>query len=103
MLVKKKFSELLNGHTVAECLDPVVSISGACNQSRQDKGYENSEMSGDRLDQDVLGDEVEDFCHFGLKSNSSCDKEIKTRMGKANTVFGRLLRIWKSNGFIQWM
>src|SRR6218665_3234037 len=33
-----------------------------------------------------------------MSSNSSCDKEIKTRMGKANGVFGRLEKIWKSNG-----
>src|SRR6218665_117688 len=33
-----------------------------------------------------------------MSSNSSCDKEIKTRMGKANAVFRRLEKIWKSNG-----
>jgi len=30
--------------------------------------------------------------------SSSCNKEIKTWMGKENTVFGRLERIWKSTG-----
>ena len=45
-------------------------------------------------------EEVEDFCYLGsvMSSNSSCDKEIKIRMGKANAVFGRLERIWKING-----
>jgi len=40
-------------------------------------------------------EEVEDFCYLGsvMSSNSSCDKEINTRMGKANAVFGRLERI----------
>ena len=32
-----------------------------------------------------------------MSSNSGWDKEIKTRIGKANTVFGRLEEIWKSN------
>jgi len=50
--------------------------------------------------EEVPIEEVEDFCYLGsvMSSNSSCDKEIKTRMGKANAVFGRLERIWKSNG-----
>ena len=45
-------------------------------------------------------EKVEDFCYLGsvMSSNSSCDKEIKTRMGKANAIFGRLEKIWKSNG-----
>src|SRR6218665_2884662 len=45
-------------------------------------------------------EKVEDFFYFGsvMSSNSSCDKEIKTRMGKANAIFGRLEKIWKSNG-----
>src|SRR6218665_1895707 len=45
-------------------------------------------------------EEVEDFCYLGsvMSSNSNCDKEIKTHMGKANAVFGRLEKIWKSNG-----
>jgi len=36
-------------------------------------------------------EEVEDFCYLGsvMSSNSSCDKEINTRMGKANAVFER--------------
>ena len=41
---------------------------------------------------------VEDFCYLGsvMSDNSSCDKDIKTRLGKANSVFGRLDSIWKS-------
>src|SRR6218665_3166844 len=50
--------------------------------------------------EEVSIEEVDDFCYLGsvMSSNSSCDKEIKTRMGKANAVFGRLEKIWKSNG-----
>src|SRR6218665_4104195 len=55
-------------------------------------------------DRIVIGEvpieKVEDFCYLGsvTSSKSSCDKEIKTHMGKANAVFGRLEKIWKSNG-----
>ena len=31
-----------------------------------------------------------------IASDGSCEKEIKTRLGKANAVFGRLASIWKS-------
>jgi len=39
-------------------------------------------------------EEVEDLYYLGsvMSLNNSCDKEIKTRMGKANAVFGRLER-----------
>jgi len=33
-----------------------------------------------------------------LTADSSCDKEIRIRIGKANAAFGRLEKIWKSNG-----
>ena len=35
---------------------------------------------------------VEDFCHLGsfVTNNSSCDKDCKIRIGKANSVFKRL-------------
>ena len=41
---------------------------------------------------------LEDFCYLGsvMSDNSSCDKNIKTRLRKANSVFGRLNTIWKS-------
>jgi len=50
--------------------------------------------------EEVPIEEVEDFCYLRsvMSSNSICDKEIKTRMGKANAVFGSLEKIWKSNG-----
>jgi len=31
-----------------------------------------------------------------ISYNSICDKDIETRLGKANSVFGRLNAIWKS-------
>ena len=45
-------------------------------------------------------DVVDDFCYLGstLAADSSCDKEIRIRIGKANAAFGRLEKIWKSNG-----
>jgi len=45
-------------------------------------------------------DTVEDFCYLGsvISNNSSCDKEIRTRLGKASSVFGRLNSIWKDKG-----
>ena len=38
-------------------------------------------------DRIVIDEEVKDFCYLVslMSSNSSCDKEIKTRMGKANS------------------
>jgi len=41
---------------------------------------------------------VEEFCYLGsvISDNGSCDKDIKTRLGKANSVFGRLNNIWKN-------
>jgi len=53
---------------------------------------EGSIMTGGQL-----VETVEEFCYLGsvISENSSCDKEIKTRLGKANSVFGRLNTIWK--------
>jgi len=51
----------------------------------------------------IGGNEIETvdaFCYLGsiLTDYSSCDKEIKARIGKANVAFGKLEKIWKSNG-----
>ena len=42
-------------------------------------------------------EELEEFSYLRsvLSSKSSCGKEIRTRIGKANTTFGRLNNIWK--------
>ena len=41
---------------------------------------------------------VEDFCYLGsyLSRTGNCDKECLIRIGKAASVFGRLVNIWKS-------
>ena len=41
---------------------------------------------------------VEDFCYLGsyLSRTGNCDKECMIRIGKAASVFGRLMNIWKS-------
>jgi len=41
---------------------------------------------------------VEDFCYLGsyLSRTGNCDKERMIRIGKAASVFGRLVNIWKS-------
>jgi len=43
---------------------------------------------------------VNEFCYLGsiIQDDSSCDKNIRARLGKANGVFGRLTNIWKDNG-----
>ena len=57
------------------------------------------ELSCDELFGNPI-EEVEDFCYLYsvLSSNSSCDKEIKIRTGKANAWFRRLEKIWKNKG-----
>jgi len=41
---------------------------------------------------------VENFCYLAsyLSSNSSCDKDCLTTIGKVNSVFGRLKAVWKN-------
>ena len=41
---------------------------------------------------------VKDFCYLGsyLSRTGNCDKEFMIRIGKAASVFGRLVNIWKS-------
>ena len=43
-------------------------------------------------------EEVHDFCYLGsmISDDSSCNKDIKSRLGKANSTFGRLNNIWKN-------
>jgi hypothetical protein len=53
----------------------------------KDKGHVM--VGGQRLET------VAEFCYLGsvISDNSSCDKDIKTRLGKTNSVFGRLNNI----------
>jgi len=41
---------------------------------------------------------VEEFCYLGsvVSRDSSCNEEMKLRIGKANATFGRLSNVWKS-------
>jgi hypothetical protein len=43
-------------------------------------------------------EEVGEFCYLGsvIAGDGSCDKDIRTRLGKANSTFGRLTNIWKN-------
>jgi len=43
---------------------------------------------------------VNEFCYLGsiIQDDSSCDKDIRARLGKANGVFVRLTNIWRDNG-----
>jgi len=43
---------------------------------------------------------VNEFCYLGSikQEDSSCDKDIRARLGKANGVFGRLTNIFRDNG-----
>jgi len=43
---------------------------------------------------------VTEFCYIGsiIQDDSSCDKDIRARLGKASGVFGRLTKIWRDNG-----
>jgi len=43
-------------------------------------------------------EEIEDFCYLGsvISNNSSCDRDIKTRLGKANASFTNLHIIWQN-------
>jgi hypothetical protein len=45
-------------------------------------------------------EEVNEFCYLGsvIARDGSCDKDIRTRLGKANSCFGRLLNIWRNKG-----
>jgi hypothetical protein len=45
-------------------------------------------------------EEVNEFCYLGsvIARDGSCDKDIRTQLGKANSCFGRLLNIWRNKG-----
>src|SRR6218665_650709 len=47
-----------------------------------------------------LVESVDAFCYLGsvMAVDSSCDREIKVRIGRANATFGRFDKIWKKNG-----
>ena len=71
----------------------------ATNKCRQDKGHGSRQRDkGYIMAGGQVVETVEDFCYLGsvMSDNSSCDKDIKTKLGKANSVFGRLNSIWKS-------
>ena len=53
--------------------------------------------SGDILVESNPIEFVEEFCYLGsiIQHNSSCDADIRSRIGKTNSVFARLNRIWK--------
>jgi len=40
-----------------------------------------------------------DFCYLGsyISFNGSCEKDVKVRIGKAATVFGKMKKIWQNN------
>ena len=42
-------------------------------------------------------DNVDEFCYLGsiIQDDSSCDKDIRARLGKGNGVLGRLTKIWR--------
>ena len=44
-------------------------------------------------------EECDEFCylHSTINNEDGCDREIMIRLGKANSTFGRLGRIWASN------
>jgi len=42
---------------------------------------------------------VSDICYLGscISFNGSCEKDVKVRIGKAATVFGKMKKIWRNN------
>ena len=56
----------------------------------------------DRTDIQAAGMDLElvsDFCYLGryIAYNGSCEKDVKVRIGKAATIFGKMRKIWKNN------
>ena len=56
--------------------------------------YGNITVSGNTVET------IDEFYYLGsiIQDDSSCDKDIRARLGKANSVFGRLTNIWRDNG-----
>jgi len=56
-----------------------------------------SESAKITVENEVL-QECEEFCYLGstINQDGGCEREITIRLGKANTVFGRLGRLWAS-------
>jgi len=50
-----------------------------------------------KVESEIL-QECEEFCYLGstISDDGGCVREIIIRLGKANSVFGRLRRIWAS-------
>lgn len=42
-----------------------------------------------------------DFCYLGslISEDSICDRDIRKRIGKEISAYGRLSKIWKNNGY----
>ena len=43
-------------------------------------------------------EKVDDFCYLGsyMSYNGSCEKDVRVRIGKATSVFGKMKRTWKN-------
>ena len=39
---------------------------------------------------------VDEFCYLGsyISHNGNCEKEVKVRIGRASSVFGKMKKIW---------
>src|SRR6218665_3333257 len=81
------------------------SKGGSCHQPRQDKGHENRKMAGDRQDCDRRGADRGGGGLLLLGERDVIKQQL--RQGNQNTDgqgkccirnFGRLEKIWKSNG-----
>ena len=46
---------------------------------------------------------VDDVCHLGsfISDNGNYNKEIRSKLAKANSIFGRRRKIWANKGFCQ--
>ena len=57
--------------------------------------YPGSDIQAAGMDLEL----VNEFCYLGsyIAYNGSCEKDVKVRIGKAATIFGKMRKIWKSN------